>query len=258
MAKKREVFDRIKRATVAIVGLNVPDARHPFTIIGSGACIDKDGIVVTCRHVVDGFMATPALEQIKTPTGRTTPDGGQFLPPVQMLEMYSVFFGMASPTQVTALLARVTHVICKTDFDVALLKVNVDPAAFPDGFPCVELEQPDGVAEGDEIATCGFPLGTNLHDQLGTVTSSFTRGIISSIIPAAGAPRDMIRGFQLDLGATHGNSGGPVFVLESGRVFGAIESGVAHLVKAAPIYPVLQHDAVNRLKSAVPGRLPEM
>ncbi len=258
----REVFDRVKRATVAVVGLNVEGARHPFTIIGSGFCIDPAGIVVTCRHVVDEFMTIPTMEQIKQPTGGKTPGGGQILPLVQMLEMYAVFYWMLTQTRLVALLARVTHVVCKTDVDLALLKLNPDQEAFPSGYPTLEIEDPQEIHEGDEIGTCGFPLGTFLHDQLGTVTSSFTRGIISSIIPAPGAARDLIKGFQLDLGATHGNSGGPIFLLESGRVFGVLEagfpaqSGLGHLTKAAPIYPVLEYGTIDQLKRATLGEIP--
>ena len=56
-------------------------------------------------------------------------------------------------------------------------------------------------------------INMKLHDQIGTVTSSFTKGMISSIIPAHGVAREHVRGFQLDLTATNGNSGGPVFSL---------------------------------------------
>ncbi len=115
-----------------------------------------------------------------------------------------------------------------------------------------------------EIATCGFPLGNRLGDQIGTLTSSFTRGIVSSIIPASGVPEEHLKGFQLNLTATHGNSGGPVFSLRSGKVFGVLERGVRGtdgellqgLVKAEPIYPVLDHDSLKRMIEAPTGQVP--
>jgi S1-C subfamily serine protease len=112
-----------------------------------------------------------------------------------------------------------------------------------------------------EVATCGFPLGEALHDQIGTVTSSFTKGMISSIIPAQGIALRHLRGFQLDLTATNGNSGGPVFSLATGRVFGVLQGGVIHpengqivqgLTKAEPIYPLFDTDLVDRLAHGIP------
>jgi S1-C subfamily serine protease len=104
-----------------------------------------------------------------------------------------------------------------------------------------------------EIATCGFPLGNLLFKQLGTVTSSFSRGIISSIIPAAGADRRDVQSFQLDLRATHGNSGGPVFSWATGRVLGVLQGGVddpygAFLFsRAESLYRLLDDGSIDRL-----------
>lgn len=97
-----------------------------------------------------------------------------------------------------------------------------------------------------------------LYENIGTVASSFTKGILSSIIPTAGVQLDYLKGFQLNLFASHGSSGGPVFIYQSGRVFGVVESNVIGrdgkplqgLVKAAPIYPVLEHDSVRRMLAA--------
>jgi S1-C subfamily serine protease len=95
--------------------------------------------------------------------------------------------------------------------------------AFPNGYPTIPIAECNDLHEMQEIATCGFPLGDSLFDQLGTVTSSFTTGRISSIIPLANVPVADVRGFQLDLTATNGNSGGPVFSLETGHVFGVLQ-----------------------------------
>jgi hypothetical protein len=101
-------------------------------------------------------------------------------------------------------------------------------------------------------------LGEGLHDQLGTVTSSFTKGMISSIIPAPGVTREHVTGFQLDATATNGNSGGPVFSLSTGKVFGVLASGAMHphgypigLTKAEPIYPLFENDLVARMAAGI-------
>lgn len=81
--------------------------------------------------------------------------------------------------------------------------------------------------------------------------------MISSIMPAQGVEIKHLRGFQLDLTATNGNSGGPVFSLESGKVFGVLQGGAVHpqtghmvqgLAKAEPIYPLLEESLLNHLR----------
>jgi len=42
-------------------------------------------------------------------------------------------------------------------------------------------------------------------------------------VPIANASRDVVKGFQLDVRATHGNSGGPVFSASSGGVIGILQ-----------------------------------
>ncbi len=251
----REVIQRIKAATVAIAKWNGEPGttKHPFSIIGSGFCVDPCGIVVTCRHVVDVFMERPTLEQIKNPTGEKLPGGGEVLQPVKQQDMYAVFYKALSDTQLGVVLSHVTHLIARTDHDLALAKVNNSDGR---AFPTVELAQPEEVSEGDEVGTCGFPLGEHLHDSFGTVTSSFTKGIVSSVIPGPGIPRHLIRAFQLDLGATNGNSGGPVFQWDSGKVFGALEGGTAHLIKAAAVHHVLDSETLEALRSSQIGSLP--
>jgi hypothetical protein len=78
----------------------------------------------------------------------------------------------------------------------------------------------------------------------------------------------LVKGFQLKLTATHGNSGGQVFSLQSGKVFGILARGIFDssgtqlllgIVKAEPIYPVLNTQPLQRMKNAKPGeiRLPQ-
>ena len=82
--------------------------------------------------------------------------------------------------------------------------------------------------------------------------------MISSIIPAPGVARENVTGFQLDATATNGNSGGPVFSLTSGKVFGVLQGGAMHpdgypigLTKAEPIYPLFENDLVARMAAAI-------
>jgi Trypsin-like peptidase domain len=165
------------------------------------------------------------------------------------------------PNDVEFALVPIAHAVSKTNFDLAAFKLQKH-AAFAGGFPTLEIADYGDICEMLEIATCGFPLGNALEQQLGTMTSSFTRGVISSIIPAPYVSRQQVRGFQLDLTATNGNSGGPVFVLSSGKVFGVLQAGVVHpaghavgLTKAEPVYPIFENDLVNRLIAGGEGQV---
>lgn len=254
---RRQIFDLIKRSTVAIAAINKREAEHPFTIVGSGFCIDPVGLIVTCRHVVEALMEKTAEQQIAEVPLEEKDKPIQKLGPVQAITPFAVFYvTKASREKLFAFPCQIDNVVAKTDFDLALMRVQPHKA-FPSGYPSLQIEEYETVTEGDEVGTCGFPLGNYLHDQLGTVTSSFTTGVISSIIPSAGTAKEFLKGFQLGLTATHGNSGGPVFSLESGKVFGVLQCGVqdasggllSGITKAEPVYPMLALDLIARMKT---------
>lgn len=111
--------------------------------------------------------------------------------------------------------------------DLALLRVEGPP------LQALQLEDPGAVREGQSIALMGFPIGGTLG--FSAVTH---RGIVASIttsaLPAATAqtldPRVVRRlregtnleVLQLDATAYPGNSGGPVFDADTGRVLGIV------------------------------------
>jgi S1-C subfamily serine protease len=255
---------RVKQATVALVLHHQGQGAQPFTIVGSGFCIDPKGVIVTCQHVLSSFMKVPVHEALaRAKKGEWDEPSGAEL---EMLTPHVMFFLTGRPgVELVCPLVRPAAAMVKSTHDIGMLRLYPHNA-FPDGFPYVEIASYDEVREGQEVGACGFPFGNYLYEKVGTVASSFTKGIVSSIVPAAGVPLDYLKGFQLNLFATHGSSGGPVFVYESARVFGAIESNVigqggkpVHgLVKAAPIYPLLEYDSVGRMLDVPPGQRPQI
>jgi S1-C subfamily serine protease len=256
------VLQRVKQATVALALFNEGDPKRPFNIVGSGFCVHPRGIVVTCEHVLSAFMKKPLAQAVSESGADKSAASTQF--PIETTVPYAVFFltGVSSE-ELIAFPIRATMGMAKTDHDLGMVKLH-GHKVFAKGFPFLEIAPYAQIHEGQDVGTCGFPLGTYLYDQIGTVTSSFTKGIVSSVIPAHGVPIQYLKGFQLNLVATHGNSGGPVFVFDSGKVFGALERGVVGndgkllqgLSVAAPVYPAFDHDTVNRMLNAQPGKLP--
>jgi S1-C subfamily serine protease len=254
------IYEAVKKATVAIVA-EVPGniSKRPFAIIGSGFCIRPEGVVITCEHVLKAFVDPESYQRLVQASDR---NDGQSVS-ARAIVPYAMFYAGVHGTLIRMEAVSIATSVAMKDLDLAALKLHNHPA-FSKGYPTLAIADYSELHEMMEVATCGFPLGEALHDQIGTVTSSFTRGMISSIIPAAGIAREHVQGFQLDLTATNGNSGGPVFSLATGRVFGVLQGGVVHpgnnqivqgLTKAAPIYPLFDTDLIDRLARglSVPG-----
>jgi S1-C subfamily serine protease len=133
----------------------------------------------------------------------------------------------------------------------------------PEGYPALEVDDYEEIHEGLEVGTCGFPLGNYLQRQIGAVTSSFTFGRISTISPFEGVEKARAKMFQLDITATHGNSGGPVFSQSSQKIIGVLQGGILHssgdvqpgLVRCEPVYGFLADNVVEFVKTRPPGEM---
>jgi len=244
------IYEAVKKATVAIVASHPQTfPQRPFTTYGSGFCIHAEGVVVTCAHVFKAFMDDPNQVRAIQSSGSDAPKTGMMTVP------HVIFLGGVEGTDVVMHAVSITDAVLVTGFDIALLRFSRHPP-FQQGYPTLQVAEYNELHEMMEVATCGFPLGDSMHAQLGTVTSSFTKGMISSIIPAAGVARKHLKGFQLDLTATNGNSGGPVFSTATGHVIGILQGGAIHpetnqvvqgIAKAETIYPIFDDDLINKL-----------
>ena len=265
----RQQLDLIKRATVAIA--LVPDqapairTETPFTIVGTGFCIDPDGIVITCEHVLSAF--SPGVMQAIADLPRDT-KGPDIVPlkGIRFMIPHVLFFVPGrSEEELLVLPVQVSNAVAKLEYDLGAIKI-ARHAYYSSGYPALAVEPFENVYEGMELATCGFPLGNELQKQLGTMTSSFTRGILSSIAPAHTTNVELVKAFQLDITATFGNSGGPVFTWESGKVIGVLQGGpkqssgepLPGLARAEPVYRILRDGTVDRLKAQPLGTMPKV
>lgn len=224
---RRSVFRRVRESVVAIV--DAPDdwnvvgktfvPTNPLasiTIQGTGFVADDSGIVVTAKHVVQPFIDRAAVDAA----------GHRELqnPPKVLIAGPLVFAPDGSATTEFRL-ARTDHILSGDNADFALLRIGeIGPTEDFKIPPSLTLST-QLCEEGDEVGICGYPHGAQLHSDLygGVVLrASFSRGIVSAVLPHADTPREARSIFQLDAMINPGNSGGPVFDLQSGRVVGLV------------------------------------
>lgn len=247
----RDIYDSIKKATVAVIQRPAnPTPQRPFKIIGSGFCVHSAGIVLTCDHVFQSFLRDQHHKSVLERIG----EGVQV--PTTISVFGVLFHGGAEDFKVLMHEAVPAEIGIVSDFDIAALRLH-NHGQFPDGFPTLEPAEYADLHEMMDVATCGYPFGDFLWHQVGSVTSSFTKGTMSSILPAQGVAQEHLKGFQLNLLSAPGNSGGPIFCPTTGKVFGVLQGGpvdpkgnpILGLTIAEPVYPAFDQGLIEKLLS---------
>lgn len=201
-----ELPDVIDAVRPSIVGVGTaypprqPNRKGPaVTYRGTGFVIGNGRQVITNAHVIPESLDTANREALVVFSGR----GAK---------------AVATPVRV---------VRSDNEHDVALLEM-ADRV-----LPALQLGDSSGVREGQAVAFTGYPMGMVLG--LYPVTH---RGIVSVIAPVARPAEDSrsisaaqmsrlrnpFNVFQLDATAYPGNSGSPVYLPDSGKVIGVINS----------------------------------
>ena len=189
-----DTLAKVKPSIVA-VATYLPTRRPPSRIIGTGFVIGNGSSIVTNAHVVDA-----ELDDLKG-------------------ERLVVFSGTGRKPQLIA--ADIAAIDESRDLAVLSVKRKLPPLKLSSKV----------VREGEIYAFTGFPIGSVLG--LYPVTH---RGMISSITPIAiPAPssgqlnaskikrlKNPMLAYQLDATAYPGNSGSPMFDMESGHVIGIL------------------------------------
>jgi serine protease Do len=222
---------QVKQSIVAVGTFS--KLRSPaFVLLGTGFAIGDGTLVATNSHVVPEIVGTEESGTLAV----LTP-------------------GKSPPIRQPRLLLR------DPDHDLAILKLDGPP------LPPMPLGLSHAVQEGQGIAFTGFPIGSVLG-----LTPVTHRGIVSSITPIviptgrAGelsntSARRLRNGafpvFQLDATAYPGNSGGPMYDIETGTVLGIInmvfvkESKESVLEKPSGISFAIPSEHLSRLLEAV-------
>lgn len=190
-------IERVK-PSIVMIGAYHPTGSPQFNLYGTGFAV-AGNVIATNAHVVAA--------------ARNAPEGST-------LAVHTAPHGKPEAIR-TAKLERSDPV-----HDLALLSIDGPP------LPSLPLGDSSAIREGDAIAFTGFPIGGVLGYS--PVTHRGMISAITSIAPpsqnAQGLNERLIRAikagpfdiFQLDATAYPGNSGGPLFDPESGRVLGII------------------------------------
>jgi len=194
-----ETIERVKPSIVA-VGTFQKTRSPAFAFRGTGFVVGDGTLIATNAHVLPGALQTENLESIVVMIA-----GAEGRPP--------------QPREAKTIAIDREH-------DLALLRVSGTP------LPAMRLGNPADVREGQTHAFTGFPIGSVLG--FFPVTH---RGMIASITPIAlpgvtsqQLDERLIRRlqsgaflvFQLDATAYPGNSGSPLYDIETGAVIGII------------------------------------
>lgn len=208
MDERSEICRLVKSATVAICRKRTDGAFEPF---GSGINVHPEGVVVTCKHVVED--AVVGVHPRKLPAS----EKGIRHEKVLMHEICAVFTRVRDRA-VDMGVARLLAIHGNHEYDLAVAKLRPE-----EELPFVDLDDSNSVNEGDHALACGFPLGPYLQPRY-PVGSLFTRGIISGIRPhSASEERNY---FLIDMTINPGNSGGPLCSENTGKIIGIVNARI--------------------------------
>ena len=198
-----DTIDSIRNSVVAVGTVKPARGLHkkgpPVIFKGTGFIVGNGRQVITNHHVIP---ETKDLED---------------------KESLAIFTGRGKNAKVHK--ARLVR--SDPDHDLALLEISGAP------LPVMQLSNGSSVREGRDVAVTGFPIGMVLG--LYPVTH---RGIVAAItpivIPAISSRsltaaqikrmRNRYEVYQLDIVAYPGNSGSPLYNVETGEVIGVVNS----------------------------------
>jgi len=187
------------RSSIVAIGTIMPMRSPKAQFMGTGFVVEDGRHIITNYHVIPKIIDYAKLETLAIFEGRGKQVKGH----------------------------KATIVAKDRIHDLALLEIIGNP------LPALKLGDSATVREGELYAFTGFPIGMILG--LYPVTH---RGIISAItpivIPALNSRqldathirrmRDPFNVFQLDATAYPGNSGSPLYSVDTGRVVGVVNS----------------------------------
>jgi S1-C subfamily serine protease len=246
-----EAYEKIKPAIVAFTPKFHPiynlDESPPIfpQIFGTGFIID-DGIVVTNEHVIKEFSKLPK-----------PPDCPVDVWPVDCLLLYYIPDQGIAPIYMDVIgvigISQMKHGNAyygppKPDIAFVLIKMK--------NLPHVKVEYDlKEIKEGKDIATAGFPMGTNTLTAPGylhQLTPTLQKGIISAILPfQCETPHSIMVNVMVQGGA----SGSPVFLPENGEVIGVLYAGLEDTKHTKTGLPSEIREKIEKIETSIHSHL---
>jgi S1-C subfamily serine protease len=207
--KSREfhkVVDDVRHAVFSVVRQRpAANGRFDLTALGSGFFVSSE-VFVTCWHVVDG-PASPhqAGDQYRLVNNLDGANG----------VIHEVNGGVGVDI----------HLYPDQDFAILISRTKKDQAYLP-----ISYEKPK---TGLDIGIAGYPLGALIADANGNATLSgfvyrVAKGVVTSVFDTNldlnnGHPLPGVTLIEVNFMFVPGNSGGPIFDAENGRVVAYVE-----------------------------------
>lgn len=224
-ARADQLVRMIEAAKPSIVGIgSFEKVRSPsITFVGTGFVIDDGLTVVTAAHVVADLMGNDRPQTL------------------------GVLVGWGTTSQFRA----ATVVALDLEHDLARLRIAGTP------LPPMRLGDSAQVAEGQQLAFTGFPLGMVLglhHVTHRATVSSITPVVLPSLAArkldaklAGQLQKPRYSVFQLDATAYPGSSGSPLYDPDTGLVYGIVNMVYIKGLKEAAI------SSPSGITYAIPG-----
>lgn len=189
MPKLSEIIKKIKPSVVPVAFAisTLRPGKMGVSIVGTGFVISEKGYICTCAHVVTGKQGQLNIG---------VKENGKYV------------------------WAASGIVLIDYERDIAIIKLPPPPPEKKIEFKPIVPGDSKSVEEGQEIAFCGFPFGGTTG---GGFTPSTTKGLISAFRPKRVGDIE-VQHFQLDAMIMEGNSGAPVFDIETGEVLGIVNA----------------------------------
>ena len=229
----------------------------PFSLVGASSAPPKNGGAappksgeavpkgVLDEAAVRDMIASirPAVVLFEVTTERSTQWGSGFFVSSDGLAITNRHV-VRGAQEITCLMknkdkARAHIVKIDPQYDLALVKVSVDGPV-----PTVQMGDSEAVEQGLLIGVTGYPAVNWMVWAGVALEASTSRGSVNGM--RYGGDINALLGervLQIDAPVTHGNSGGPVFRMDTGEVIGVLASGSAgegNLTFAVPINPARQ------------------
>ncbi|WP_374661270.1 trypsin-like peptidase domain-containing protein [Inhella sp.] len=205
------------KPAVVLVGTHAETDSPRFQFRGSGFVIGDGLSVVTAAHVLPDAL----LPSERSPAANAAAAG------VVRQLVVQVWRGGSRWEQRTASVQSVSRAT-----DLALLRLEGNPV------PTLALAPPEPTPqEGIDVALIGFPIGGLLG--FSHVTHRGVLSAVTQFVPPQNSARQLTAAairqlreagttlYQLDAVAYPGNSGGPVFAIDSGQVIGVLSMSLA-------------------------------